>query len=268
MNVPFIGRRLKARGGIAYVPGDSFLHRANPLTKLLALVAVTAVSLAFRTPLPLAALLGALVFVAGSCRLLRPLSRAYILVLPFLAFIVILDAFFGGTATGTVYLSYSFGWLRPELTSGRVEFAVAMGFRLLVIATTSVLFILTTDYSNFVRSLRILKIPESLSFSLAYALRSVTGLHEDVTRIMDAQRSRGMEFDRKMLTKNRNRVMAVTIPMTVAVLHRSRHVSDAMQSRGFGASPRVSRYNIPGFSSVDAAIAGVLVLLVTAAFIL
>ncbi|MDD1719262.1 MAG: energy-coupling factor transporter transmembrane protein EcfT [Methanoregulaceae archaeon] len=262
------GQKWKTRMGVVYVPGESILHRANPLTKLAGLIAVTVISLAYSTPLPLAILCGGLLLIAASCRLLLPLLRAYVLIVPLLIFVIVVDAFFGGEATGTVYFSGTFGWFHPELTSGRIMFALAMGLRLLAISTFSVLFILTTGYSSFVRSLRSLRVPEHFSFSLAYALRSITGLQEDVNQIMDAQRSRGLEFDKKILTKNRNKVMAVTIPMTVAVLHRSRHVSDAMQSRGFGGTAKVSGYQTPRFTPVDLVLAGLLAGLITALIIL
>jgi energy-coupling factor transporter transmembrane protein EcfT len=56
---------------------------------------------------------------------------------------------------------------------------------------------------------------------LGTAFPTLSVLAEDTRKIMDAQRSRGMEFDRDLLTRNRNKLTAVTVPMAVTVLRRS-----------------------------------------------
>jgi energy-coupling factor transport system permease protein len=73
----------------------------------------------------------------------------------------------------------------------------------------------------------------------------MTALYDDLRNIMDAQRSRALEFDRGTLVKNRRKLMALGIPMTVSVLNRARYVTEAMQSRGFASTPRPTCYRPP-----------------------
>jgi hypothetical protein len=110
---------------------------------------------------------------------------------------------------------------------------------------------LPTNYTVFVRALRSAKVPGTLAFSLGTAFRTMSVLSEDTRGIMDAQRSRGMEFDRDLLTRNRNKLTAVTVPMAVTVLRRSRNLTAAMESRGFSSSSKPSVYRNPTFSRSD-----------------
>jgi energy-coupling factor transport system permease protein len=252
----------RLRASLVYVPGDSFIHRLNPLTKLAVLILFTAAALAFGTLLPGIVLFSAVLAAAMLSGLTRPLFRGYLIMIPFIVFVVITDAFFAGPETGVVLISLQAGIVSLNLYTGRVLFALAMGFRLLALSGIGILFIVTTSYTAFVRALRSAGFSATLSFSLGTAFRTMSVLSEDARKIMDAQRSRGMEFDRDLLTRNRNKLTAVTVPMAVTVLRRSKSLSAAMESRGFSSSLRSSVYRPPRFSRSDVvAVIGVFVVI-------
>jgi energy-coupling factor transport system permease protein len=69
---------------------------------------------------------------------------------------------------------------------------------------------------------------------------------------MDAQRSRGLDFEHGGIVKNKTNLMALFTPVTVSLLKRSKHVTDAMQSRGFNRMTRKTCYNPCLFSRLDA----------------
>lgn len=258
----FWGKGSEGRSVFGYVPGNSFLHKLDPRTKILGLVVVTSATFLTADPLPMLVPFLFVILLAVFAGQLKGLFRGYIVFIPLLVFVVLIDSFFAGEPSGTVYFTADIWILHPALTSGRIAFATAMGLRLLAIGGISILFILTTEYTTLVKSMRSMKFPHAFSFSLGYALRSITGLTNDLRHIMDAQRSRGLEFDRDSFLKARNTLMAVSVPMTVSMLKRSQHVSDAMQSRGFGgtAVPTVFR---PGrFRNADLAMILAYVLLI------
>lgn len=236
---------------IGYVPGDSLLHRLDPRTKLLAIVFIGIASLSVASPVLMAVPLIFVVLLVAISHLGRQLFRSLLAFSLILAVVLVLDAFFSSVEPGNLVLSLDLGLCTLDLYSGRLNFALAMGLRLLTIASISLLFIMTTDYSAFVRSLKAMHVPNSISFSLGYALRSAATMWEDAHHIADAQRSRGLEFDRSLLTKNRNRLMALTVPIAVSVLNRSSRVSESMLSRGFGYSQRPSFYDEPRFGRCD-----------------
>ncbi len=262
------GKGREGRLIFGYVPGTSFLHKLDPRTKIIGLIAVTSATFISADPLPMLVPFLFVIFVAIFAGQVKGLLRGYVFFIPLLVFVLLADSFFAGEPSGTVYFSAGFWILHPTLTSGRILFATAMGLRLLAIGGFSILFILTTEYTTLVKSLRSMRFPPAFSFSLGYALRSITGLTNDLRHIMDAQRSRGLEFDRDTVLRARNTLMAVSVPMTVSMLKRSRHVSDAMQSRGFGGHAIPTVYRPARFGKADLAMTGVYALLVAGVFLI
>jgi energy-coupling factor transport system permease protein len=255
-------KRARYRELISYEPGESFLHRLDPRTKIAALLAVSAAALFFSSLTSMAIILAVVILLALASGLGGRLYRAFFLILPFMAVIIILDSFFAKVSDGPVFFSAQLWILHAVLTPGSILFAVSMGLRLLAIAFFSFLFIITTSHDDFIRSLQGMRVPPTLAFSLGYALRSTTALSEDVANIMDAQRSRGLDFDAAGIVRSRTNLMAVFTPVTVSLLKRSKHVTDAMQSRGFLRSGQKTCYSAGRFGRDDLVMAGVLVLLV------
>lgn len=245
-----------------YHAKNSFLHRLDPRTKLLMLLTVSAVSLLFSSLTVLALIFLFEVLLACGSRIVTRFFLALTLVSPLLVLVIVLDSLFSKVASGPVWFSAQIGFLHPEVTTGGMLFAVAMGLRLLALFGISILFIMTTSPDGFVRSLRGMGLPPILTFSLSYALRSTTALTGDTRQIMDAQRSRGLELDRGSLLKNPGRLAALFIPVTISLLKRSAHTADAMQARGYHPSMPQSCYRSQKFGRPDAAMIGALVVLV------
>lgn len=242
---------MKRKAGVGFIPGESVFHRLNAATKAAALVLVSAAVLMTARPLPILLVLLLVVAAAALSGALAPFLRSFRLLIPLLIFILIIDAFFPRVGGGQVWFSADIWIFHPVLSSGGVVFSLAMGLRLLVVGGASFLFIMTTKYTDFVGSLRALGLPNTLSFSLGYALKSVSALTEDIGNIMNAQRSRAFSFDRATLLKNRQNLLALFIPATVAVLSRARQTADAMQCRGFGCATRPTCYRRHPFGTAD-----------------
>lgn len=231
------------------------------------LLTISVVALLFSS---LPALILAFLFelvLAFTSRLEKKFLRALTLISPLLIIIIVLDSFFSKASSGPVYFSAQIGFLHPEVTAAGILFAVAMGFRLLTLAGISFLFIMTTSPDDFVRSLKNMWVPPTLTFSLGYALRGTTALTEDTRQIIDAQRSRGLELDRGNFIKNRNKLTALFIPVTVSLLKRSKNTADAMQARGFRQSMPHSSYKMQKFGQPDVLMGIILAVLVIILFV-
>ncbi|MBP2145748.1 energy-coupling factor transport system permease protein [Methanofollis sp. W23] len=235
---------MKRERGVHYLKGSTWLHRLDPRTKLVALVLLSMAAMATEEPFPLLLVFVTVLAVAALSHLTRPFLWSLRLLVPVLLCIFIIDAFVPRVAWGTTYFSAEFLVFNLALSTGGILFSTAMCLRLLSVGGFSFLFIMTTAFSDFVRSLRASGLPNTLAFSLGYALRSVSALTEDIGNIMDAQRSRALEFDRENLFKNRHKILALAVPATISVLSRARQVSEAMQCRGFGASARPTCYQM------------------------
>ncbi len=260
------GRKKKAREFLRYESGDSLLHRFDPRTKIFALLLVSVAALLFSSLLAMATVFVFVLAIAVISGMGKRLGRALTLISPFLAVIVILDGFFPKVSSGPVFFSADLWFMHSEVTFVGILFAITMGLRFLSIAGFSFLFIMTTSHDDFIKSLTSMRIPPTLSFSLGYALRSTSTLAEDVHNIMDAQASRGMDFENGGLVKSKTNLMALFTPVTVSLLKRSKHVTDAMQSRGFNRTTRKTIYHPCTFCRIDGVmfftLAGLIALLV------
>lgn len=245
------GRKAKSRALLCYEPGDSILHRLDPRTKILALFLMSLAALFFTSLLSMITVFLFILVIALFSKLENKLYHAILLVWPFLVFIIIIDSFFPKVSSGPVWFSGEIGFLHSEVTFLGILFAVTMGLRFLSISMFSFLFIMSTSHDDFIKSLKGMKVPATLSFSLGYALRSTTTLSEDVHNIMDAQRSRGLDFDHGGFVKNRKNLMALFTPVTVSLLKRSKNVTDAMQSRGFNRAMQKTCFNPCRFGRLD-----------------
>jgi len=252
-----VGRKKKAgqkmKRGLRYIHGDSVIHQLDPRTKLFALISISIASLLSTNLL----VIGIICVFVLACAAVSGLFKKWIhemyILLPMVITIIVIDLFFTSRdyPYGGVLYSGDLWFLHLEATLGTVLFATAMSLRILAIGGFSFLFVMTTPYDLFVKSIRLLGVPQIFTFSLGYALRSVTALSSDLVNIMDAQRSRGLVFNREMLFKNPLKFLSLFVPMVVSVMNRSDQVSDAMQCRGYGLRDNPSIYRSPCLRRID-----------------
>jgi energy-coupling factor transport system permease protein len=215
------------------------------------ILAVSTIALLIGRLLPMSLLFVLVVLLAGISGIFTDWSRTMTKTAPFFVIVIVLDAFFTKATSGTLYYAGDFWILHPRLTSDSILYSLTMGFRLLSFVGISTLFIMSTKYEDFVKGLRKLMVPYSFSFSLSLALRSITYLSSDVRNILDAQRSRGLEIDKKDLIKNYQRFLALFVPMIVCLLLRSKNISEAMQVRAFGHTRHPTMFKGPRLRRVD-----------------
>ncbi|MDE4908833.1 energy-coupling factor transporter transmembrane protein EcfT [Methanogenium marinum] len=241
----------KKKKGILYIPGDSPVHSLDPRTKLLMLVVFSIMSFLTTNLFVMVLLLVCIVALAYTSGLFDKWVYSLRLLLPLIIFVFVMDLFFSHESAGAEFFSAQIWFIHAYATEGSLYFSASMIMRLLIIAGFSFLFIMTTKYSDFVKSLQSMKVPHIISFSLGYALSSTTTLSRDANNVIDAQKSRGLEFDRGSPVKKIDKLLSLFIPMTVIMLNRSNQVSDAMQCRGYGNAEKPSLYNAPVLGADD-----------------
>ncbi len=215
---------------------DSFLHRLNPLTKLLLTFPVAAlVSLIFE---PLTPLVIAVVAVLATWRLGNvPLAT----VLRPLAFALLLG--FGMFWTGVLFYAGD-GSEAPSLVGGPFHitpagliYACTMVTRTLAIFATSSLFVLTTNPVDFVVALvQQARLPVRVGYAVFAAYRFVPLVQEELGNIRAAHQVRGATTGRGIAARVRQTI-GYAIPLLAISVRRAERVALAMDSRGFGARP-------------------------------
>ena len=116
------------------------------------------------------------------------------------------------------------------------------------------LFVCTTDPSEFAASLNRIGVSYRISYSVALALRYIPDIQREYHDIALAQQARGVEMSKKArLTDRLRSVSKILIPLILSSMERIDTISNAMELRGFGKNPKRSWYSGRPFTRLDVA---------------
>lgn len=218
-------------------PGDSWLHRRHPVTKLLALALVLLA--AFLLPaVALLVLLTLLAVVAVSVGLLRGLIAALRIPALLLASILVVNAlFFPGASDRLVALG------PLAVTREGLEFGLYSAGRLLVAFAASVLFLFTTLADDLLEALVARGAGHRLAFVVLSAVQMVPRLQARAGAILDAQRARGLDTTGSLLRRARG-LLPLVAPVLLGSLIDVRERTFALEARGFGAGRTRTAYRL------------------------
>ena len=114
------------------------------------------------------------------------------------------------------------------------------------------LFVCTTNPSEFAASLNRIGVSYRVSYAVALALRYIPDIQREYRDISLAQQARGVEMSKKVsLVKRLKAASAILIPLILSSMERIETISNAMELRGFGKGPRRSWYSGRKFSTGD-----------------
>jgi energy-coupling factor transport system permease protein len=256
-----------------YLPRASAIHRLNPLTKFVWLCVVG--SLSFVIPKPqvlvvLLAIVGAAAMLAEVCRPWLGFMRMALLPAFAIAAINVLmspyhgDRMLFATYSGSNDILFHQAWgpLHVTITAFGLQKGVLLGLRWLSLIAPAGVFAYTTRPEDFAAALSRVRIPYAVAFAIGSALRLIPALIEDTQTIVAAQRSRGLEWDRRMIS--RARVLAVVVlPLIACSIRRATDMAAAMETRAYGAAPTRTFCYPTRFSRADVWTIGVALVVLT-----
>lgn len=128
----------------------------------------------------------------------------------------------------------------------------------MMIGITSLLTISTmsTDINNglewLLAPLKLIKIPVSaFSMTIALTLRFIPTLYEESKKIMNAQASRGVDFQEARLHNKITQIISLLIPMFVISFRRAEDLSNAMEARGYVIGAKRTKLDELKFKFLD-----------------
>ena len=214
-----------------FFPGDSFIHKLDPRTKLIAVV------------LYIVALFqasgwwsyGAVILAIAACTFISRISaKAMFKGLKPMIFIIVLTAVLNIFYTkGTPVLP---GW--PITVEGIVK-SVQMILRIVLLITGTFLLTYTTSPIALTDGLELLmnplkkiKVPvHEMTIMMSMALRFIPTLIEETDKIMSAQKARGADFETGSLIERAKALLPVLVPLFVSAFRRADELAVAMESR-------------------------------------
>lgn len=114
------------------------------------------------------------------------------------------------------------------------------------------LFICTTNPSEFAASLNRIGVRYSVAYSVSLALRYIPDIQREYREISQAQQARGIEMSKKEnLVRRLKGASAILIPLILSSMDRIEVISNAMELRGFGKNKKRSWYMARPFTRWD-----------------
>ncbi|MBE6986068.1 MAG: energy-coupling factor transporter transmembrane protein EcfT [Ruminococcaceae bacterium] len=244
-----------------YFPGNSFIHRLDPRTKLIFLVvfivalflAVNWISYGLMLVFLLACICISRIPAKSFIRGMKPLIMI-------LAFTAILNLFF--TQGETVLVSF---WGITITLEGVIR-AVFMLVRILMLIASTFLLTYTTSpisltdgLESLLGPLKKIKVPvHELSMMMCIALRFIPTLIEETDKIMAAQKARGADFESGKLMERVKALVPILVPLFISAFRRADELATAMECRCYqGGDGRTKmkllRYKLRDFKAFSAA---------------
>ena len=216
-------------GFLQYAEGNTIMHRLNPLTKLILSFFLCMSSFLSSSHIFLVGLicLNLLIAAAGgiaghALRMLKGLVKLSILI--FLLQLLFIRA-------GNPY-PLPFGIV---ITDTGLNIATLVVLRLLG-ATMPLALMLSLTKMNDLSNVLVdrLHIPYRYAFALTTALRFIPIFAEEMQCIMEAQTSRGVEFDTKNIFKRLRLLLPLCVPLLIASVKKIESGAISAELRGFG----------------------------------
>lgn len=251
-----------------YFPGKSVIHRMDARMKIVLTFALivgiflckSLVSIGFVILTTLALILISGVPVKMVLKSIKPLAII-------VAFTAILNMFYirGGITF--------FEWHFLHITSKGLFTALFMVIRIVCLVIISSLLTYTTTptvmtdaIESLLSPLKVIKVPvHTLTMMMTLALRFIPVLVDEIDRIMNAQKSRGADFDSGGIKEKVKAIVPIIVPLFVSSIKHAFELADAMECRcyvdGKGRTRmkkmKLSVKDFVAFFAVAAVIAGI-----------
>ena len=217
-----------------YYPGNSFIHRLDPRTKILTtLLLIVAVFLA-NTAIGYGALCAMVLFIIAVSGL--PFMLVLRSVKPLLLIIVLTLALHALMGQGEHVL---YQWKFITVTEEGLRLGVQMAMRLILLLmissiltfTTSPI-VLTDGIEALLRPFRVIGVPaHELAMMMTIALRFIPTLMEETDRIIKAQTARGADFSGGNLLVKAKNMLPILVPLFISAFRRADDLAIAMEAR-------------------------------------
>ena len=116
-----------------------------------------------------------------------------------------------------------------------------------------ILFVSTTDPSEFASSLNRVGISYKIAYSVSLALRYIPDIQREYHEISVAQQARGLELNKEKegLIKRLKCASTLLFPLIVSSMERIEVIANAMELRGFGKNKKRTWYSSRPFRTGD-----------------
>ena len=239
-----------------YIDRPSPIHKLTGASKLFGLILWSLGAMSgFHTPFLAVLTVGALVLFKASKIRVKDISFMLGATLVFLVLNNLLIYLFSPEHGVEIYGSRTVlleGIGRYTITAEQLFYHLNVVLKYTCTIPIVLLFICTTDPSEFAASLNRIGVSYRISYAVALALRYIPDIQREYHDISLAQQARGVEMSKKASLVNRLKSASkILIPLVMSSLARIDTISNAMELRGFGKNSKRSWYSGRPFTKGD-----------------
>ena len=233
---------------LTYEEKDTWMHRLSGVSKLIFFMAWSITSMmTYDTRVLVVMLILSLVIFKVSRTEWRQISAVFKLITVFMLINLIAIFLFSPNQGTKIYgtetvLYHLFG--NYAITTEQLFYEFNIMIKYFTIVPAVLMFLATTNPSEFAASLNRVGVSYNVGYALAIALRYVPDVQDDFHQIKNAQEARGIEMSRKASLMDRiKNVAAIIFPLIFSSMERIDVVSSAMELRGFGKNKKRTWYS-------------------------
>lgn len=227
---------------ISMVPGNSLIHKLNPLPKLVWSVGILAVSFATRNPGVLGVTFAVGLLLVVLSQITRQYLRVMMILFPISLTLIMLQSIapaFPQPWTPIVSVG-PFTIYQEGVYSG-----ISMLLRIVAMTTWALVALMTSHPSDIFTSLTKIGMPYVMNFIFVMTLQLIPILQNEFGVVLNAQKSRGMKG------AGFSAILPSMVPVFVGAIERVQQLSISLESRAFGSSGVKTSYRQVKMSFVD-----------------
>lgn len=246
----------KDLAGLGYIPVESPIHKLCGSSKLLMVVFVSiSAMITYDTRFLAAIIVAAMVmFFMGHV----PLSRLrFILILIGLLMIlnnILIFAFSPEEGVKIYETRHEIAHLFSHyyITQEQLFYQFNVTLKYFSIMPIALIFLNTTEPSEFASSLNKIGASYKVGYSVALALRYIPDVKREFIEISQAQQARGIDMSRKVSLRVRiKNVATIILPLVFSSIDKIESISNAMELRSFGKNKKRTWYRARPFAKAD-----------------
>ena len=239
-----------------YIDRPSPIHRLSGASKLVCLLLWSVAAMtSFYTPLLLVLTVLALILFRMAKLRVKDVSFTLSIMLVYIALNNILIFLFSPAHGVELYGSRTVLIPLPgrySITAEQLFYHLNVILKNACTIPPVILFVCTTNPSEFAASLNRIGVSYRISYSVALALRYIPDIQREYHDISLAQQARGVEMSKKANLIHRLKAAStILIPLVLSSMERIETISNAMELRGFGKGKKRTWYASRPFTSAD-----------------
>ena len=241
---------------LSYIKKDSPIHKSTGATKLICFLLWTiAAMITYDTRVLIGLFIVGIIAFKISKIKFKDVSFILYFILFFLALNALLIFVFSPYEGVEIYGSRTdlFHLIGPyTVTKEQLFYELNVILKYFATIPMALLFILTTDPSEFAASLNKIGVSYKVAYTVSIALRYIPDVQRDYKDISFAQQARGIDLSSKeKLSKRIKNSAAILMPLIFSSLERIDKISLAMELRAFGNNKKRTWYNSRKFGKID-----------------